>query len=226
MVPRGRIVALDRAAPADQVRAIALGTRHARLPVYEDGLENVVGYVATREILTQLATTGQCDLAAVIRPAHFVPEQLRAVDVLRDLQRRRLPMALVIDEQGGLSGLVTVEDLVEELVGEIVDEAETLEATVREEPDGRATALGTAPIHEVNRLLDLDLPDGPSWSTLGGLAMALADGIPQAGRRLRAPDGTELEVLEATPRRVVRVRLTPKRLLAGASGPSADGDGR
>jgi putative hemolysin len=118
-------------------------------------------------------------------------------------------MAIVVDEQGGLSGLVTTEDLVEELVGELFSENDTPPEQLRREADGTMLVDGTAPIREVNRGLQLELPEGDSWSTVGGLCMSLAGAIPAQATRLSLPDGTVLEVVEASARRVKRVRIHP-----------------
>jgi putative hemolysin len=148
-------------------------------------------------------------LADLLRPVHFVPEAARAVDVLRALQLRRTQLAVVVDEHGGMAGLLTLEDLVEELVGEIVGEAEEPQDAFQREADGSALVRGDAPIREVNRALGLDLPEGSDYTTVGGLCVALAGALPERGARLRTSDGTELEVLEASPRLVRRLRIRP-----------------
>ena len=141
---------------------------------------------------------------------HFVPESARAVQVLRELQRRRTQLAVVVDEHGGVAGLLTLEDLVEELVGEIVGEREQPEALFQREPGGTALVRGDAPIRELNRALHLDLPEGEGYTTIAGLCIALAGSVPERGTRLETPDGTQLEVLEASPRVVRIVRLRPR----------------
>ncbi|HSN98223.1 MAG TPA: transporter associated domain-containing protein, partial [Candidatus Nanopelagicales bacterium] len=149
----------------------------------------------------------------IIRPAYYVVETMRAVDALQEMRKRRVQLAIVVDERGAMSGIVTIEDLVEELVGEIVgeDERPPPEAIQREE-DGTALVQGETPVREVSRALDIDLPEGERWTTMAGLCLELAGRIPQAGDRFPVPGGVELEVVEASPRqvRVVRVRLTPK----------------
>ncbi|HET9555372.1 MAG TPA: transporter associated domain-containing protein [Anaeromyxobacteraceae bacterium] len=117
-------------------------------------------------------------------------------------------MAMVVDEHGGVAGLVTLEDLVEELVGDISDEEEPPEELVRREPDGAALVRGHAPVREVNRALDLELPEGEGYSTLAGLCIAAAGAVPERGARL-AVAGSELEVVDATPRQVRLVRIRP-----------------
>jgi len=148
-------------------------------------------------------------LADLLRPVLFVPSTAKAVRVLRDMQRRRTQIAVVVDEHGGVAGLITLEDLLEELVGEIVGEQEQPESLFQREPDGTALVRGDAPIREVNRALELDLPEGDGYTTVAGLSIALAGAVPQRGTRVRAPDGTELEIVEASPRVVRLVRVRP-----------------
>jgi putative hemolysin len=210
MVPRNRIVALRRDASEDDLRRVLLEEGYARVPVYERSLDDVVGYLVAREALALVWERGLIVLEDLIRPVHFVPETARAVQVLRDLQQRRGQVAIVVDEHGGVAGLITLEDLVEELVGEILGEAGEEEAPwVQREPGGSAVVRGDAPVREVNRELSLDLPEREGYTTVSGLCIALAGGIPQRGARLATSDGTSLEVLDATPRVVARVRLSP-----------------
>jgi putative hemolysin len=138
-----------------------------------------------------------------------VPESVRAIDLLRRLQKSRSQLSIVVDEQGTVAGLVTIEDLVEELVGEIFDEHESPVEEVKHEPDGTSLVLGATQVRDVNRALDIDLPEGESFSTIAGLCIELAGWIPKPGTRLTTKDGIVLEVVEASPRRVRSVRVHP-----------------
>jgi putative hemolysin len=209
MVPRNRISAIDRGADEEALRRVLLEEGHARMPVVQGSLDNVIGYVVAKDLLALVWERQLLVLEDVLRPAYFVPETARCIAVLREMQARHVQLAIVVDEHGGVSGLLTLEDLVEELVGEIVGEAGEEEARVRREPAGSALVRGDAPIREVNRELDLDLDEGESFSTIAGLCIELAGGIPQKGTILVAGDGTTIEVVEATPRVVRSVRLTP-----------------
>lgn len=209
MVPRVDIAALPKGATGDELRHVLTRKLYSRLPVYEGGLENVVGYVAVKDLLGQALKGEPISIAGTLRPALFVPESMRAADLLQDLQRRRVPMAMVVDEQGGLVGLVTVEDLVEEVMGEIFSEQDRSPDPIRSEDGGCVIVQGTTAIRDVNRELELELPEGDSWSTIAGLAIALAGRIPEQGERYQTQDGTELEIVEASPRRVRVVRVRP-----------------
>jgi putative hemolysin len=217
MVPRNRMHALRRGAGEDELRRLLLEEGHARMPVYDGTLDNITGYVVAKDLVGLLFERQLIVLDDLVRPAFFVPETARAVAVLREMQRRRVPLAIVVDEHGGVSGLVTLEDLVEELVGEIVGEAREEEALLRRESGGAVVVRGDAPIREVNRELGLELQEDETFSTVAGLCIHLAGGIPQKGARLTAQDGTVVEVIDATPRVVRSVRLTPP--------PAAEGSG-
>ncbi|HWU90448.1 MAG TPA: hemolysin family protein [Kofleriaceae bacterium] len=209
MVPRTRVVALRRGAPPEEVQRVILEEGHSRMPVYDGSIDNIVGYVVARDVLALAWEKGLVVLEDILRPPHKVPESTRALDLLREMQRRRIQMAVVVDEQGGVSGLVTTEDLIEELVGDIMSEDDVPEQFFTREPAGTILVQGWASVRKVNRDLHLDLPVGKDRTTIAGLCMSLAEAIPQAGERLTTDNGTVLEVIEASPRRVRRVRIHP-----------------
>jgi putative hemolysin len=207
MVPRSRVVALRRDASQEELRQQLLEEGRSRMPVYDGTLDNIVGYVMAKDLAALAWERELIVLEDLLRPVHFVPQTARAVQVLRDMQRRRTQIAVVVDEHGGVAGLVTLEDLVEELVGEIIgEEEEQPEALIRREPDGAVLVRGEAPLREVNRALELDLPEGEGYTTVAGLCIAIAGAVPERGARLKAGE-VELEVVDASPRLVRLVRL-------------------
>jgi putative hemolysin len=191
------------------------------MPVYDGTLDEIVGYVIARDLAAMAWERQLIVLEDLVRPVLFVPDGAKAVYVLREMQRRRTQLAIAVDERGGVSGLLTLEDLVEELVGEIVGEREEPEALFQREPGGTALVRGDAPVREVNRALGLALPEGEGFTTLAGVCLALAGDVPARGTRLRAPDGTQLEVVEASPRLVRVVRIWPASLSPGTRAPGA-----
>jgi putative hemolysin len=221
MVPRSRIVALPKSAEPDELKRRLLEEGRSRMPVYDGTLDEIVGYVAAKDLAAMAWERQLIVLHDLLRPVLFVPESARAVHVLRQLQRHRTQLAVVVDEHGGVAGLLTLEDLVEELVGEIVGEREEPEALYQREAGGSALVRGDAPIREVNRALELALPEGEGFTTIAGLCIALAGSLPERGARLCAPGGTQLEVLEASPRVVRVVRLWPSSTAAPARHPGA-----
>lgn len=216
MVPRNRVVAIDRSAPLEEVRRLLLEEGHSRMPVYEGTIDNVVGYISIKDVIALAWERELIVLEDLIRPAYFVPETMSAVDLLREMQARRIAIAICVEESGGMAGIVTIEDLLEELVGELFSERdEPVPEPIRLEPDGSAVVQAIAPIREVNRALHLDLPEGDGWTTVAGLTIHLAGRIPEKGARVETKDGTVLEVLEATARRVRLVRVVPPRRQRG-----------
>ncbi len=208
MVPRNRIVAMRRDAPPEEVQRVILEEGHSRMPVYGDSLDQIVGYVVARDVLALAWEKGLIVLQDILRPAYVVTSETRALDLLREMQKRRVQMAVVSDEHG-LAGLVTIEDLVEELVGDIFSEDDQPVSLVVREPGGTALVHGWAPVRKVNRELHIDLPVGADRTTMAGLTMALAQAIPQAGERVTTEDGTVLEIVEASRQRVRKVRIHP-----------------
>jgi putative hemolysin len=180
------------------------------MPVYDGTLDNVIGYITAKDVLALAWENQLIVLEDLIRPAFFVPKSLGASKLLQELQSRRAPLAMVVDEHGGTSGLVALEDLIEELIGEIFSEHDVPEEQIRRQPDGSALVRGHAPIREVNRDLGLDLPEGDAFSTMAGLCMHLAGKIPQRGTRLETSDGHVIEVVDASPRTVRLVRIAPR----------------
>ncbi|HVS18333.1 MAG TPA: hemolysin family protein [Planctomycetota bacterium] len=207
MVHRRFLVAVAFDATTEEVREVFLRSGHKRIPVYRGSLEDMVGYLSLRDVYRSLLEDDD-DVSGLVRPAQLVPETLGASDLLRQMLRTRQHLALVVDEHGGVAGLVTLEDLLEELVGEIDSEHSTAYERIRRDPDGAATVLGETPLRDVNRALRVHIASPREGSTLNALLVELAGGrIPERGERFAASDGTQLEVLEASARRVRQVRV-------------------
>ena len=210
MVPRESIVAVPRSLEHAALRRALDGRRFARFPVYESHSENVVGYVAVKDLLGPMIDGAPLD--AHVRPARFVPGSTSAATLLHQMQHERLPMVFVIDELGGLLGLVTVEDLVEELVGDIVSENDPAPPTLTRDADGSAVVPGETPIRDANRALDLGLPEPETVSTIAGLCLDAAGRMPLTGEKVTLAGGYVFEVLDATPRKVRTVRIHPPKV--------------
>jgi putative hemolysin len=221
MIPRNRVVGIPRGASPAEMRRVLLEEGHSRMPVYEGTLDNIVGYITARDVLSVAWEGDLVVLEDILRPPLFLPTTIPAIRVLKELQRRRMRLAFVVDEHGGLAGLVTPEDLLEELVGEMFSEDEETEELVRREADGSALVRGSLSIRDANRLLDLDLPEGDTWSTVAGLVISLAGGIPSRGARFHS-ENVVLEVVEASPRSVSAVRL--RKELPSDTDPRGEGE--
>src|SRR5262249_51901102 len=150
-------------------------------------------------------------LQDLIRPPLFVPDSTRATQVLDEMRRRRTAIVFVVDEHGGLAGLLTLRDLMEEVLGQLATGDDSEDEVIRREGEGRALVRGAVPIRELNRELGTDLAEDEDYSTIAGLCLKLAGGIPQRGTRLTAPDGTVLEVTDASPHLVRQVRVVRRR---------------
>lgn len=236
MTPRADIVALELATPfAEVVRQFA-EAEHSRMPIYRETLDEPIGVVNIRDVFKLLQPKGdkappvwkEPVLKRLRREVLYVPASMRAADLLLKMQASRIHMALVIDEFGGTDGLVTMEDLIEAVVGEIRDEYDDTEPQITARPAGVYEADGRAPLDDLERLLDAELvpPDfEEEIDTVAGLVTALAGRLPQRGEVIAHPAGYDLEVVDADPRRVKRVRVRPApRPAAGeAAAPKAAG---
>jgi putative hemolysin len=211
MIPRTRVVGLRRNAATEELRRIVLEHEYSRLPVYDGDLDHIVGYVLYKD-LVPLAWEGRLlVLEDLIRPPYVVHETMSATALLHEMRERRTQLAFVVDEQGGTSGIVTFDDLVEELVGEVFGERHgSTPPSIQMQIDGSVLVAADASIRDVNRELGLELPQGETWSTVGGFCLHLADGVPQQGTELLAPDGTKLLIERATDRAIQQIRVIPR----------------
>jgi putative hemolysin len=206
MVPRSRMVSVPATATLDDLAQVALRSGHSRVLVYRSHTDDIVGFVNLREALARGRSEPNLSLETVLHPVAFVPTSMSAPVLLRDLQQRRMQLAVVVDEQGTIRGLLTMEDLLEELVGEILSEHSTPDGPIQREPGGSVLVDAATALHELNRELGLSLPEGEDYKTVGGLVLELAGRIPTSGDRFEAED-YELEVVEASHRKVKRVRI-------------------
>jgi len=209
MIPRARIDALPMRATTDQVRRFLLEERRSRIPIYDRSLDDILGYASAKDIVSLAWDGGPVVLADLLRSVKFFPETVPAIEVLRFMRRERQRLAVVLDEHGIVSGMVTMEDLMEELVGDVFSEHEEGAPPLVREPDGSAVVRGDTAIREVNRELGIDLDEPPGATSIAGLCEILAGGIPNRNARLAGGDGSVLVVLEATSRAVKRVRVIP-----------------
>jgi CBS domain containing-hemolysin-like protein len=206
MVPRPDMVAVPLQTPLQQVLELILRTGYSRIPVYDGTIDEVVGLAYAKDVLRRLHD-GQADkpLADILRPAPFMPESMRAAECLREMRKRKSHMVIVIDEYGGTSGLVTLEDLLEEIVGEITDEYDREEPNIEPLPDGDYRVNARLGVDEVNELLDVQLPS-TEWDTIGGLLFNLVGGVPREGQEVEL-QGLRLRAERVQGRRIGRVRI-------------------
>jgi CBS domain containing-hemolysin-like protein len=207
MVPRPDMITLEiRRALIDFVSCV-LDHGHSRVPIYRETPEQIEGIVYVKDVLSHLRDGhGNVPLRELMRPAIFVPESKRVAELLKDMQRHKFHMAVVTDEFGTVSGVVTLEDLLEELVGEIADEWDREERELLELGPGRYRAAGSMSVHDLNKTLGVTLPS-QDWDTLGGLVLGLIGVIPREGQEVRC-DRVTFKVEKMQRRRVASVLLT------------------
>jgi CBS domain containing-hemolysin-like protein len=206
MTPRPEIAALDINQPVEALRQLFRENRHSRYAVYSGDLDHVEGIINIHDLLA-LPTDGQSKitLRQLVRPVAFVPETKRNTELLKELRQSTNQLAIVIDEYGSVAGLVTVEDLVEEIVGEIRDEGEPHAQDLVKESESTYLAAGATELAQVADRLHVDV-EGRDYSTVAGLVLAELGHVPTPGEKVEA-DGLAIEVLEANERTVLKVRL-------------------
>ena len=222
MTPRADIAGLELSTPLLEAVQRFAENEHSRMPVYRESLDDPVGVAHIKDIFKLIAPTGpeapgapgpawgEAVLSRVKRPVLYVPASMRAADLLVRMRAGRIHMAMIIDEYGGVDGLVTMEDLIEAVVGEIDDEHDVETSGMAAGPAGALDSDARTPLEEVEARLGSELSppeEGEEIDTIGGLVVALAGRLPQRGEVIVHPSGFEFEVLDADPRRIRRLRI-------------------
>jgi magnesium and cobalt transporter len=216
MVPRAQIVAADEDTPLAELMSLFREAKHSRLPVYRENLDDPTGLVHVKDVLTLLEPDksnvyrlNAPGISRIKRPILFVPPSMRALDLLLKMQTSHTHLALVIDEYGGTDGLVSIEDIIEEIVGDIADEHDEEAPALKRDADG-FIADARVELEDFKNETGVDLATsdaGEDVDSLGGLVASLAGRVPQRGEIIAHPSGYEFEVLEADPRRIKRLRI-------------------
>jgi CBS domain containing-hemolysin-like protein len=181
MRPRPDLVAVEADATVDEAMSVAIEHGYSRVPAYDGSIDNILGLVFLKDLAARAAAgDGSEPVRNCLRAAHFVPESKRVAELMREMQKDKFHMAVVVDEYGGTAGVVTMEDLLEEIVGEITDEYDIEEPQVERLADGRLRVPGRTPIDDVNEELDADLPH-EEWDTVGGLVFSTLGHVPAEG---------------------------------------------
>jgi len=210
MVPRADIVAVDADTALPEIIDVITGQGHSRLPVYGEALDDAMGFIHAKDVLAWRGPDAEFSPAKILRKVLFVAPSMQVLELLLEMRVKRAHMALVVDEYGGVDGLVTIEDLVEEIVGEIEDEHDhNDEPALLPVTDGSLIADARVTIENLEETIGdiLDDEEREDIDTLGGLVFALAGRVPIRGELIRHPSGVEFEVLEADPRRIRRLRV-------------------
>lgn len=224
MVPRADIVAIDSNSSLSAVVDLITSSGHSRIPVFRETLDDAVGMIHIKDVLAWRGQDAAFRPSKVLRQVLFIAPSMEVLELLLEMRVKRCHMALVVDEFGGVDGLVTIEDVVEEIVGEIEDEhSRDTEPNIVMRPDGSLDTDARAPVetiaeHFPGALSEEELED---IDTVGGLVVSVAGRVPIRGELISHPAGLEFEVLDADPRRLKRLRVRR----SGASAATADGDG-
>jgi hemolysin (HlyC) family protein len=210
MVPRADIVAIRADLSLDQVIEQIRGDGHSRLPVYSEQLDDIIGMVHIKDVFAYVGRSEAFSLEAILRKPLMVAPRMRVLDLLLQMRQQRMHLALVVDEYGGIDGLVTIEDLVETITGDIADEHDDPEAPmVTERPDGALDLNARLPVaafeERMGPILSEDERDA-DIDTVGGLVFTLAGRVPAKGEVISHPSGLEFRILDADARRIRRVR--------------------
>lgn len=206
MTPRPDIVAVKSSATLAELRATFVEQQHSRIPVYRESLDDIVGFAFVKDIVgLESASSDQPIPDRLVRPAYLVPETKRVADLLKELQREQVQSAIVHDEYGGTAGLVTIEDLLEEIVGEIRDEYDVEAEPIVDEGEGSFVFAGTVGVDDLSERLAIEI-ERQGFETVGGYVLSRFGRVPRAGESMDT-DGVNVEVLEAERRRVQRVRI-------------------
>lgn len=225
MQPRPQIVAIEASATVADARALIMESKYSRIPVYRDQIDHIEGIVYVRDLLA-FCEEGKMNtpVTECMRPVYFVPESKSVRALLEEMQKAQVQIAMVVDEYGGLAGLVTIEDMIEEILGEIEDEDEGAEDhQVRREADGSYLVDGSAEIRKVEMLFDREV-EADDFTTVAGLIINELGRVPAAGEKI-ALKGLEFEVVEADNKRVNRVRLRKiDETVSGQAGSTANSD--
>ena len=209
MVPRTSIVALDIGWPIDKILDIVIEEGYTRMPVYKGNIDNIVGVIYTKDMLGMIKNRGLIVFQDLIRIPYFVPETKYVDDLLKEFKKGKIHMAIVVDEFGGTSGLVTLEDILEEIVGDIKDEYDIEEKEIDKVDEKTCIVKGKTEIEKINSQLGIDIPIDEDVNTIGGVIMSIAGKVPRTGEVIKLGN-IEFTILKSDERKIERVKIEVK----------------
>lgn len=210
MIPRPNIVAIEVSAPLEEILRIVQEAEFSRIPIFKRRLDNIIGVLRTKDLIDVLSKRPKVfSLRRLLMPTIFVPENKKIDQLFRLMQRKKLHMAFVVNEFGGLSGLITMEDLLEEIVGEIYDETDSVYELIRKKSKREARVDGAALLKDVNKTLGLHLQEKGHFITISGYILDKLGRIPDKGEVLKVENAT-IEIRKVTNKRIVEVKVTKK----------------
>jgi len=219
LVPRTEVDFLDAETPVAEAAAIAAGVSHSRLPVYQETYDNVIGFVHVRDLLRPSVAQDQAPVGRIARPVKFLPISKTVLSSLSEMRRERAHLAIVVDDYGGTAGIVTLEDLVEELIGDIRDEYDLEQDQATKLPAGEVEVDGLLNLDEFREQTGIELPEGP-YETIAGYVLAALGHLPSQGDSVQVA-GHTIAVTELDGRRIARLRVTANAAPASSSPPAS-----
>lgn len=208
MVPRLDIVALDLTMSRDVLVRKVIEEGYSRLPVYRGTIDHIVGVVYSKDLLSLLEHRALIILQDIIRPAYFVPESKKISQLLREFQKNKVHIGIVVDEYGGTEGIITMEDIVEEIVGDILDEYDEVRKSVEQAGDGSVIVEGALSIPEFNLQFRFQLPEAQEYETVAGYLQTITGRLPESNEEIRTENFT-FTILSKSARRIRQVKVTP-----------------
>jgi CBS domain containing-hemolysin-like protein len=188
MVPRTNVFAVDKSDPVETIIDRILENGYSRVPVYEETIDHIAGIIFTKDLLLKLNAGKPFEISSIIRPAHYISSNKKLIDIMRDFQKQHVQFAIVVDEFGGTEGVITMEDILEELVGEIQDEYDSETPLVERLDDRKYRIQGSAPLVQLNEQLPRPLPEDESYVTLAGMLIEIVGRIPNVGESIEHND--------------------------------------
>ncbi len=208
MVPRTDIVALDISMPREQIINKVVEEGYSRLPVYRDTLDNIIGIIYSKDLLSLMEHRDIIILQDIIRPAYFVPETKKISQLLREFQQNKVHMGIVLDEFGGTEGLVTIEDIIEEIVGEILDEYDEVHKEYESTSDGSVIIDGSMSISDFNEKFRQKIPESTDYETVAGYLQKITGRVPELNEEIRTNSFT-FKIISKSARRLKQIRVIP-----------------
>jgi CBS domain containing-hemolysin-like protein len=208
MVPRPDIVALDISMPRDTLVHTVIEEGYSRLPVYKGTIDHIIGVIYSKDLLSLLEHRSLIILQDIIRPAYFIPESKKISLLLREFQQKKIHIGIVIDEFGGTEGIVTMEDIVEEIVGDILDEYDEIRKSVEQVSDGSVIVDAALSIAEFNVQFRAQLPEAPDYETLAGYLQKITGKLPEVNEEIKT-ENFVFTILTKSARRIRQVKVSP-----------------
>ncbi len=211
-IPRGDIIAIEHKSSLNEIADIFLSARHTRMPVYKDTLDNMLGFINIKDIFPFFIkddTNSTFNIDKVLRKIFVVPQSIKIFNLLEQMRSTKTHIALIVDEFGGIDGLITIEDLIEEFIGKIEDEHDQEDLSIQTMSENSYEANGRITIEALEEALNLNLFANPEFETLGGLIISICGHIPEQGEKIiHSESGLTFKVLERDPRRIIKVLIT------------------